>query len=69
MEYPAQEKNLRQQSINALLLLIIVYLTLNHFSTLSTTPYHILDIQLVSRTHVIACQGYHVLFHVVLDIS
>lgn len=30
---------------------------------------HILDIQLVSRIHVIACQGCHVLFHVVLDIS
>jgi hypothetical protein len=37
MEYPAQRENFRQQSINTLLLPIIVYLTLDPFSTLSAT--------------------------------
>jgi hypothetical protein len=39
MEYPAQKRdNLRQQSINTLLLPIILYLILDPFSTLSATP-------------------------------
>jgi hypothetical protein len=37
MEYPAQEITKRQQSINTLLLPIILYLILDPFSTLSAT--------------------------------